>query len=97
MSAPSIARVRMYLAARRAKPMPQLGDAIHTVNAGSEYEGNLLLSDLYVLSKSHADLSEALAAALDWIDAVPDDVLLPAMPGFDRDEVDEVLAKASSK
>ena len=36
-------------------------------------------------------LKEALRAALDWIDAVPKDVVLPTMPGFDRDEVEELL------
>lgn len=33
------------------------------------------------------ELLEALEAALEWIDAVPADTVLPAMPGFDRDWV----------
>ncbi|MBQ5183510.1 hypothetical protein B5M10_18625 [Pluralibacter gergoviae] len=33
-------------------------------------------------------------AALEWIDAVPSDTVLPAMPGFDRDEVNELIANA---
>lgn len=33
------------------------------------------------------ELRDALIAALEWIDAVPDDTILPAMPGFDRDIV----------
>ena len=37
-------------------------------------------------------LREALIAALEWIDAVPKDLPLPAMPGFDRDDVDALLA-----
>lgn len=37
-------------------------------------------------------LREALRWALDWIDAVPEDTTLPAMPGFDRDYVNELLA-----
>ena len=36
----------------------------------------------------------ALLAALEWIDAVPSDTVLPAMPGFDRDEVNELIANA---
>lgn len=42
------------------------------------------------------DLYEALMDALDWIDAIPNDMvsLLPAMPGFDRDAVDRLCAKA---
>lgn len=33
------------------------------------------------------ELQSALSAALEWIDAVPKDVVskLPGMPGFDRD------------
>ena len=38
-------------------------------------------------------LREALKAALTWIDAVPQEAQLPAMPGFDRDEVDALLAQ----
>lgn len=40
------------------------------------------------------ELLEALQAALEWIDAVPQDVQLPTMPGFDRDWVDGIIAKA---
>lgn len=40
------------------------------------------------------DLLTALKMALDWIDAVPKDTPLPAMPGFDRDFVDGVIARA---
>src|SRR5690606_22041966 len=38
-----------------------------------------------------AELVEALRAALDWIDAVPQDTVLPVMPGFDRDWVDGLV------
>ncbi|GJA77606.1 MULTISPECIES: hypothetical protein [Gammaproteobacteria] len=37
------------------------------------------------------DLLTALKDALMWIDAVPQDTPLPAMPGFDRDEVDALI------
>lgn len=40
------------------------------------------------------DLLEALQAAMDYIDAIPKDIVLPAMPGFDRDWVDGVISKA---
>ncbi|MEO9268641.1 hypothetical protein ABI244_05490 [Serratia ureilytica] len=40
------------------------------------------------------ELMEALQAAMAWIDAVPQDVQLPTMPGFDRDWVDGIIAKA---
>lgn len=39
----------------------------------------------------NAKLTEALRWALEWIDAVPDNVLLPTMPGFDRDYVNGLL------
>lgn len=42
-------------------------------------------------SKSIAELREAAKAMRDWIDAVPIDIRLPAMPGFDRDWVDSLL------
>lgn len=51
--------------------------------------------EMAVLVQEHADLHEALVSALAWIDAVPDDVVLPAMPGFDRDSVDELVARAA--
>lgn len=60
-----------------------------------------LLNDLQQrLAASEAkitELKEALSAALDWIDAVPDDTVLPAMPGFDRDWVDYLLKEDSGK
>ena len=41
---------------------------------------------------SHERLVEALIRAIEWIDAVPDETVLPAMPGFDRDDVNELLS-----
>lgn len=38
-------------------------------------------------------LREALRWALDWIDAVPPSTALPAMPGFDREYVNDLLAE----
>lgn len=37
-------------------------------------------------------LAECLRWALEWIDAVPNYVVLPSMPGFDRDYVNNILA-----
>lgn len=38
------------------------------------------------------ELLKALVAALEWIDAVPSETALPAMPGFDRDEVNNLIS-----
>lgn len=46
------------------------------------------------LALAAPDLLEALQAAMDYIDAIPKDIALPAMPGFDRDWVDGVISKA---
>ncbi|MEC6146119.1 MULTISPECIES: hypothetical protein [Klebsiella pneumoniae complex] len=37
-------------------------------------------------------LLKALTDALEWIDAVPPKTALPAMPGFDRDEVNNLIS-----
>lgn len=39
------------------------------------------------------ELAKVARAALDWIDALPDDVVakLPTMPGFDRDWAEETI------
>lgn len=41
--------------------------------------------------KRAAKLADALRWSLEWIDAVPEGVALPAMPGFDRDYVSVLL------
>lgn len=46
------------------------------------------------LIASSPELLEALELALGWIDAVPKDTVLPAMPGFDRDWVNGIVEKA---
>ena len=38
-----------------------------------------------------AELRAVARAMLEWIDAVPKDTVLPAMPGFDRDWADMVI------
>lgn len=49
-------------------------------------------------TESVPDTSAVARAALEYIDALPSEVIatLPAMPGFDRDWADEVLALATS-
>jgi hypothetical protein len=44
------------------------------------------------MTKTEAQLRFYLSAALEYIDAIPKDIELPAMPGFDRDEADQLLA-----
>ncbi len=46
---------------------------------------------------TEAKLREALRMALDWIDAVPKETILPTMPGFDRDEVEALLISRTSR
>jgi hypothetical protein len=46
---------------------------------------------LRALLEHEESLKQALRWALEWIDAVPDDVMLPGMPGFDRDYVNGLL------
>lgn len=50
-------------------------------------------------SQSVGKMREALEGALEWIDAIPADVVanLPAMPGFDRDKVDELIAATTER
>lgn len=43
---------------------------------------------------SSSELLEVAKAMRAWIDAVPSDVPLPAMPGFDRDWADSVIEEA---
>lgn len=52
------------------------------------------VKDLERKLNTHADLLKSLKAALEWIDAVPQSVVLPTMPGFDRDSVDGIIDKA---
>ena len=61
-------RLKQYLYARKAKPMPHLGDIIHSVNVGSPYEGELLLSDLREFAESHEKLAKALRKCLNYIE-----------------------------
>ena len=44
-----------------------------------------------------SELLKVAEAMLEWIDAVPKDIVLPAMPGFDRDWAEETLAAERQK
>lgn len=57
-------RIQRYLDMREAKPMPQLGDGIHCVNPGTEFEGTLSLSDLRELSSQYREMLEAFKRIL---------------------------------
>lgn len=43
------------------------------------------------------ELLEVAEALLEWIDSVPEDTVLPTMPGCDREWIDSVIAKAKGK
>ena len=43
------------------------------------------------------ELLDALEAALEWIDAVPQETVLPVMPGFDRDWVNGLVEDVKSE
>lgn len=45
---------------------------------------------------SHADLITAVKSLIEWIDSVPEETILPAMPGIDRDWLETILDKAQS-
>ena len=54
----AVERIGKYLKSREVHPMKQLGDGIHVVQVGSEWEAELLLSDLREFHNSHASLVE---------------------------------------
>jgi len=46
--------------------------------------------------QSETEILEVAKSLLNWIDSVPSDVPLPAMPGVDRDWVDSVICDYQS-
>lgn len=48
-------------------------------------------------TKRELELVDALRAALEWIDAVPQETVLPIMPGFDRDWVDGLVESVETE
>lgn len=57
--------------------------------------------DMRKLAREYREQREelffSLLHALDWIDAVPKDTNLPDMPGFNREYVDDLLAKVKGE
>ena len=49
------------------------------------------LEHLHALHKEASELREVACAMREWIDAVPPDIVLPAMPRFDRNWADEII------
>lgn len=62
-----------------------------------ENENTSLREQVQQLQQRNKRLTDVCVALLAWIDAVPKEVQLPAMPGFDRDEVDAIIAEAEKK
>lgn len=64
------------------------------IRAGEHFVGPLPfnLDAQVTLHRQVEELRQLGQAMLDWIDAVPKNVELPAMPGFDRDWAERVLA-----
>lgn len=56
-------------------------------------ENERLKQRIRELESENTELRKALGFALEWIDAVPHDTILPTMPGFDRDWVESVYKK----
>lgn len=48
---------------------------------------------MHTAETTTAQVLECLEGALAWIDAVPANTVLPAMPGFDRDQVDSIVQR----
>jgi hypothetical protein len=59
-SAEAVGRVRRYVEMRAAKPLRGVGECIHGVHTGTEWEAELLLSDLRALLAERDRLREAL-------------------------------------
>jgi hypothetical protein len=57
----------------------------------TNYEPGATAAAIQRAVNTHDDLLSALKAALEWIDAVPPETVLPTMPGFDRDDVNALL------
>lgn len=54
---------------------------------------NDLRTEIHQLKADKYEMTKALRAALEWIDAIPKDISLPAMPGSDRGWVDNLIAE----
>lgn len=61
---------------------------LEVIKTMSPEEINFVLNEL---NAKVNDLRKVAKAMREWIDAVPNDIILPAMPGFDRDWADGVI------
>lgn len=75
--------------------LPDLADGAVKLDAKLDGIAYWNTSDLVPSATTQlARLLEVADAMQAWIDAVPDDVTMPTMPGFDRDWADDVRAVA---
>jgi hypothetical protein len=93
--------------ARPKKLQTTITDATTTLaegpNHGDDWEYRMYQAALHDARLAHEllavvrGLNEGLRAAMDYIRAIPADMALPAMPGFDHEAmVDEPLASAAA-
>jgi hypothetical protein len=74
---PPLARVAHYVAMRDAAPLRQVGDSVHGIHTGTQWEAELRLSDLRVVVAEIARLREALTEIAQPLDSRD----LPALRG----------------
>lgn len=53
----ALRRIQHYVAMRRAKPFLGLGDNVHNIHTGTEWEAELLFSDLCAVADAGAALA----------------------------------------
>lgn len=63
LSREAVERLARYVAMREAKPLANLGDYVHRIHSGTEWEAELLFSDLLALSTALAAAQTDLAIA----------------------------------
>lgn len=82
--------VQVALAQQRTATRDDPKQADRTANA--EFIALANPENVQVLISQRDALLSALTDALEWIDSVPSETALPAMPGFDRDEVNNLIS-----
>jgi hypothetical protein len=81
----------------RIEKMAEILGAVENGTLGREQADDQIMAMYSAAGKElSADVHKVASYALEWIDAVPDQVVatLHTMPGFDRDWADSVLDKA---
>lgn len=56
---PALARIRHYLAMRDAQPIRASADIIHGIHSGTQWEADLLLSDLRLVAGAFPETPNA--------------------------------------